>query len=781
MKRILFVAFLIVSIRCFAQSYTVSGYIIDKKTGETLIGVNVQVKGELRGAASDGNGFFRITGLVPGQITLMFTHIGYSKREYDLTIIDRSLILDDIALEPQTIELEGVVVTATRFEIADTDVESGHREITPEAIRRIPTSRSDVFRALRYLPGIQGIDPISPLISVRGGDPGENLILLDGVTIYNPYHCVASSGLFNLYAIKDIEMLVGGFGAEYGGRNSSVLYITTREGNNQELHGEIEPGLSHSKMVFDFPVGRNATMMVSARAYYDLVSRFMFDSPNLFYDMNVAFNWKLNSKNRLSLRYFYSRDLMDLDFGMFYSYIDPTFDIDIFDDYDLIYRNRWENQAATAILKTVINPWIYLKTQISGSFFSSKNFSLLDFEYTDEDEGDTQKLYHHTDIKNRIQDLTGKLTLNLVPSRTLSLTVGGEYSRYLFSNDIRVNELGEGQTSRKPTLLAGFIENKLTWGPLLFRLGLRLSKFRDARRWYHEPRVQGVLHLPYDLKLKAAWGRYYQYIVSINSAEFELSQLLDYYYPIRGREPSTSIHHILGLERRVTDHTKVAFDLYYKDISVAYTYDYNISEMDAYRFSDKLIQGTGKAYGLEILWMGTWQRFSGWMSCGISRATRRYPHIMDGEEFLYDYDRLFTFKAMVSHQIHPALSYSGTLRIMTGVPKTIEATAKSYFYYNPTANEYANSTTFYNERKNNARLPWSIRLDLGLKKRLRRGFGADLAEFLGADESYLVFSIANLLFLRRDVMYYFPVFEEKLYGFGWNYIPWISIGYTIKL
>ena len=116
---------------------------------------------------------------------------------------------------------------------------------------------------------------------------------------------------------------------------------------------------------------------------------------------------------------------MDLDFVRFFSYISPTFDTDIFDDYNFIYNNRWKNQAGTAILKTVISPNIYLKTQVYGSFFSSSNLSMLDFEYFDVDEGDTFKLYYSTNIQNGIQDLSFKSTLSILLSPAHTFTVGG--------------------------------------------------------------------------------------------------------------------------------------------------------------------------------------------------------------------------------------------------------------------------------------------------------------------------------------------------------------------
>jgi len=199
MRRLSIILFaLFISNPMWAGKHTVSGYVIDSSTGETIIGVNVVVQGTNRGAASDGNGFFVIPGLEPGAYTLDFMHIAFEKKSLLIKLVDKSIILHDVALKPTVIELQDVSIVAEKSELADLKIETGHRAITAEAIRRIPTSRNDVFRAIKYLPGIEGIDPLSPLYVVRGSDMGENLILLDGVPIYNPYHFVSASGLFRI-------------------------------------------------------------------------------------------------------------------------------------------------------------------------------------------------------------------------------------------------------------------------------------------------------------------------------------------------------------------------------------------------------------------------------------------------------------------------------------------------------------------------------------------------------------------------------------------------------
>ncbi len=777
LRLLLFLSF---TLPVFAQNLTISGYVIDNKSEETLIGANVLVIGTNQGAATDMNGFFRITGISPGYFKLRITYIGYKEKIIEVTLFSKSVILDDIALEPKAIELETLVVKGKASEVMDHEIETSYRDITPKAIQRIPAINGDLFKALKYLPGIESIDPLTPLYSVRGGDPGGNLILLDGVTIYNPYHCVSSTSLFNPYAIKDVNMMVGGFGAEYGGRTSSVLYISTREGNSKEFHGEIEPGLTSSRMVVEFPFSKNATMMISVRGYYDLVTQFLLYSPAYLFDTNISINWKINKRNRLSVRYFNSYDYNNLNFSEFYTYLSNTFEEEMFENYDLTYKNRWSNQAVTGILKSVINPRVYLKTQVSGSFFFSNNISKFDFEYFDEENDKNYKLFYRTDISNKIRDLSVKLILSAKLNSSNTVLLGTEYSNYYFGNDLKINYFSEGEAVREPHLFAHFIQDKIKYGNFMLRAGIRVSKFGSSDKWYTEPRINGSYELPYGVKFKFAWGRYYQFIPSINSQEYELSQFLDYYYPLQDKDPCTSIHQIVGFDKSFFNNMMFSFDVYYKDIKKVYTFDYNLSESEIYGFSDKIKAGAGKSYGIEMLWKGSWRNFSGWVSYGIGRTTRSYPHIMNEKSFLYDYDRTHRFKAMITHQINPLLSYTGTLRILSGVPKTIESMIKSYYYYDHDSNDYSSFPIFVTESKNNARLPLYIRLDLGIKKRLTTGFGAELAQFLGADKSYLNVTFGNLLFFWRNVIWYFPISEKKLYGFGMNYLPSFNMGYTVK-
>lgn len=183
---------------------------------------------------------------------------------------------------------------------------------------------------------------------------------------------------------------------------------------------------------------------------------------------------------------------------------------------------------------------------------------------------------------------------------------------------------------------------------------------------------------------------------------------------------------------------------------------------------------------MEILFKGNLGSVSGWLGYGLGRSTREFPHIMQGKTHLFDYDRTHSFKTVVNYQVHPDLEYSGTLRILSGIPKTLESAYCFYHYYSPLENRTAHYPVSITPVKNNIRLPLFVKLDLGMKKRVRKGFGAMLAQYLHADEASLYLTFGNLLFLVQRNVWFYVREDGKLYGIGTNYLPEFNAGYTIR-
>ncbi|MFC2136621.1 carboxypeptidase-like regulatory domain-containing protein [Bacteroidota bacterium] len=767
----------------YNQTNTISGYVTDENTGETIIGATVVLKGTLNGTITDLNGFFTLSKIPEGLNTLNISHLSYITKEIQIDVDQKKSVLDVIKLSPDLKKISEVAIVEIKpDEIGDKQVEISQLEITPKAIKSIPTARNDIFKAIKYLPGIGDGETFSPLYSARGGDPSENLVMLDGVVMYNPYHYVTTSGIFNVQTVKKIDILVGGFGAEYGGRNSSILYITTKDGNLNEIHGEIEPSTTHTKAFIEFPVNEKSSITAAGRYYYDLPGMFFLGGRSWFYDLNLSYTNRINNKNRLTLKLFSSLDRVNQDINTMFSYFSNTFDdIDVYDDMDIDMKNNWGAHAITGILKTIISPKIYLRTQVYGSFHSSDNFSGMKFRFPVEEEGILVQMDYNTSFKAKIKDLSAKSTLNINLTNNNTVKLGIEYNDYYFKNSAIINDIDKGENIRSPNLISTFIEDKIMIGRLIIRPGVRATNYNYYGNWLLEPRFNSSFNVTNNFKINAAWGQFNQHIISMNTQEYEVNQMLDYYYPLKDRKPLQSIQYLIGFEKNISYHSNVSVNFYYKEMPTTYMFDLNEDAVERFSFSDILLKGTGESYGAEILWKGNWKKFSGWLSYGYAKSYRSYNEIMDGKKFLFDYDRTHSFKTIVNYKITENIDYNTSLLVLTGLPRTIERTQQSFYYYDPISNQYGFYFFGISETKNNARLPFHLGLDFGIKKEIRNGFGYDLMNYFNFKESYLNITVSNVFFFRRNVIWYFglPTMNKYL-PVGINFFPSFSVGYTLK-
>lgn len=773
-----------------AQLFSVSGYVTDRKSHETLIGASVMVNNQSIGTLTNNQGFFSLNTIRPGVYTLEISYLGYQTEKINVTVVEKGIVLDAITLQPEPVMIDEVAITSLQSKpLAEKDIETGQKVLTPQMIQSIPTARNDVLAAVKYLPGVDRTEPFSPLYTTRGGDPGENAILLDGVLIYNPYHASVSAGIFNTQTIKNVEMLLGGFGAEYGGRNASVMNITTKDGNPNELHGEIEPSTFHSKIFLEFPAGKNASMMIAGRYMYDVPYNFLFQNTTYFYDYNISYTNRLSNRHRLTFKYFESKDFTGYNLNTLYKYLGNTLGTDVYDDFILEQRNDLRNRAFTAIHRFILTPGVFIQNQVYYSGHQSNNFSGLDFEgYETKQNGDSLLFEWKSSnrLRSKIYDLGAKTSIEIKLASFNEIKAGLEYNNYFFENCIDFNQVNRGSFSRRPALWAVFLEDKIRTKFLIIRPGVRFTKYRQ-NEWYIEPRMNMVIHLPWKMQLKAAYGQYLQYIVSMNTNEIEISQLVDYYYPLWDRPPGKSVHYLLGLQKEITHNLSLSADVYYKEIESSYTFDLNQKVSEAFGFSNRLQQGHGDAYGIEFFLNGAHHKLSGWMSYSLAWANRCYPSsgINQGGSYPYDYTRRHTFKTVVNYQLSRKSSVNAAFQFLSGIPRSIETTTQSYFNYNPSTDELGTFPLYGSSEKNSAMMPPLLNLDFSMRRKLTSGIGQQFASFLKADESFVTVTISNVLFLYRNVEFYLPGtfvprYYDKYIPLGSNYIPRIGLSYTLR-
>jgi len=753
---------------------TISGYVVDAKTGETVIGMNILVKGTENGSTTDSKGFFSIQRVNPGNVILLFSHIGYQQKEKAVQVSDQDIFLGNVEIQPKSIEGEAIEVSGRRSEFIAPKTDIAPFQVEPIVLKEVPQLNKDVFQIIKYSPSVTVSDAISPMYYVRGGSSGENLVQMDGMTIYNPQHALSLQAIFNPYAIKNIEMLMGGYDAEYGGRNSSILNITTREGHRSEVHGEFRPSTSGIVGAVEFPVPQNGTAMVSGRFISSLIDKVVLGIPNIMGDFNGTYQVE-TGRTKWRFSAFWARDYMDYDFARFSLYFDEP----LLRDMSVGYQTNTSNLATGLQIRTLLTPQLVWETHLYYSGFNVNNTNFLKFNQADTSGNADLILNYRTYVKNQVSERTLKSNLTMYTNLHQTLKIGYEGSWYQFFNQVGEYRNANNGAQLYPQLHALFAQDQFEYGRLILKPGVRFSAFTPETRWRAEPRFSSALELPW-FTMKYSWGRYYQYITAMNSQDYELSQFLDYYYPLRNLQPMTSIHHILGIEGSLSKNLDYTVTAYLKNMPKDYRFDYSNTAKTVYAYQADLEPGTGKAYGIELMLKGNWNLLSGWIGYSWSRSTRSFPSIQNGKSYLADGDQTHNLKSVILYNITRDITGSVTFQLTSGFPKTWETGYEDHYSYNPMNNTYGIYPLYLTPKKNNVRYPPRLVLDIGWKKKLRSGFGYHLAEYLGSDEAYFTMTAQNLLFLWRNPWMYFYIPDYGYYGYDFLLFPIISAGYVIK-
>ena len=238
--KLTFLLLLFAQLTLFAQKGSVRGFVYDKENGEPIMFCNVIIEGKSIGASTDVNGFFNITNVPVGNHTLFVTYIGYDTLRQEITLKDKQILNRKLEISPSSVLIETVTVSADRQEMK-TEVKVSVTKITPKDIQLIPAigGEPDLAQYLQVLPGVVFTGDQGGQLYIRGGSPIQNKVLLDGMIVYNPFHSIGLFSVFETDLIRNADIYTGGFGAQYGGRISSIMDITTRDGNKNRLAGKI--------------------------------------------------------------------------------------------------------------------------------------------------------------------------------------------------------------------------------------------------------------------------------------------------------------------------------------------------------------------------------------------------------------------------------------------------------------------------------------------------------------------------------------------------------------
>jgi outer membrane receptor for ferrienterochelin and colicin len=309
-KKAVLCLMLLVGFTSFAQKkVTLSGYIKDSLSGETLINATISLQGKTKGINSNQYGFYSIT-VDEGTYTFICSYIGYQPNIIQLNLTADKVFNFDLL--PKTKVSEAVIVTAKKRDNNVKNAQMGKFTLPIEQIKSIPAflGEVDILKTIQLLPGVRNAGEGSAGIYVRGGGPDQNLILLDDAPVYNTGHLFGFFSIFNSDAIKNVSIIKGGMPAQYGGRLSSVLDISMKEGNNQNFQVEGGIGLIASRISLQGPIKKDkASFIISARrTYIDALTKPFIKKTSqfngsgyYFYDLNAKVNYKISEKDRVYL------------------------------------------------------------------------------------------------------------------------------------------------------------------------------------------------------------------------------------------------------------------------------------------------------------------------------------------------------------------------------------------------------------------------------------------------------------------------------------------------
>ena len=696
---------------------TIKGFVRDTANGESLTYANVFLKDTQLGSITNEHGYYVISRIPPGAYILVFSMMGYKTVERNVTVTVKKILNENASLETQVIEFDTVIKTAKR-ERFEREVEISTQTLQPRELTAIPSlAEADLFRTLQLLPGVVSQSDFSSQLYVRGGSPDQNLILLDGVTVYNPFHLGGVFSTFNVDAIKEVEFITGGFPAEYGGRLSSVLNIVNREGNNKRFTGKGNISLLSAKATLEGPAPRGSWLLSARRTYFDQIFKgTKYDFPYYFYDLNGKLNIDLSEEHRITVSGFYGDDVLDFDFE------EDTSDVEVSLDW------LWGNRTTSVKWRYIISPTLFSEILLTRSHF--RNDADLDIG--------TSSGLGSLDIKNGIHDYTAKgdFTYFGIPKHEVRL--GLYYSRLDFRYYIGLNGIDLFDYHTKPQYFAFYGQDQ--WhasARLSFKAGMRLSYYDLGRRWRLAPRFGFKYRLLENLALKGSWGVYYQFLNTANSEEQNFS-FMDLWFPLTQQyQPMRAIHYVTGIEWWLPYDLTLTTEMYYKDMTNLL--DLN-EQGDFADPDDDFFVGDGWATGVEILLKKSVGRLNGWLGYTLA-ATRRDIATV---RFYPKYDRRHNFNLVFNYDLGRHWTFNFLWTYGSGFPYTPVLGKYQHYEYDLVEKELEKEIYNKKGKKNSQRYPEYHRLDMSLSKKWQP-FGLPVTFYLQ------VINVYN----RKNVFFYF--------------------------
>lgn len=739
----------------FAQQsvrHTISGFVREAESAESLIGVNIYAPQYKTGTTTNTYGFYSLTLPSGGPLALVVSYVGFRTETIEV-ILDKDIELN-IDLKPGVV-LGEVTIKAEKTEKQSESVKMSTVTLQASQIKNVPMlfGEKDVLKVLQLMPGVQKGSEGNSGIYVRGGGPDQNLIILDDAIVYNASHLFGFFSLFNGDALKSVELTKGGFPARFGGRLSSVLEMNMKEGNREQWHGEGGIGLISSRLTVEGPVkkGKSSLLISGRRTYADIIMKPVIKASTdentgyYFYDLNSKINFDLNRRNRLYLSGYFGRD-------KFY----------VKNNSDNVKENvgfQWGNGTGTLRWNHLFNNKVFANASV---IYSRYQFGIYDKYKVERENKD-----YYAEYYSGIRDFSLKYDLDFIHSTRHWFKAGGLMIFHRFKPHAFVEIDVPGKINLRDVVVKDGIESGIyaedTWQPAgYFKVngGLRFSHFLASQNTYHflEPRISAALMLGNDLALKASYASMNQYIHMISGTGISLPT--DLWVPTTDRiKPQQSRQVAFGIVKDISvPDISLSLEGYYKTMNNVIGYKEGASFLHLNEpgtgigvdWEDNVTEGRAWSYGAEFLIQKKLGKFSGWIGYTLSWTQMQFDSLNFGRRFWARYDRRHDVSVVGTYRFSDRIILSGTWVYGTGNAITLPLSEYMAYEHNPALPPLLNGATVndYSE-KNNFRMKPYHRLDLGIQFHKNKRWGERIWEI----SVYNAYSRKNPFYYYNDEVY----------------------------
>jgi hypothetical protein len=659
------------SLHALAQGVRIKGVVTAADDGAGIIGAIVRVNNNpAYGTVTDESGAYSLTLPASGQYGIVYQYVGYEKA---IAAISSADTIVNITLRPEAGVLDEVVITSRAKDNNVTSTDVGVLRLDPKKIESVPVlfGEKDIIKTLQLTPGVKSAGEGNAGFYVRGGGADQNLVLVDGAPVYNASHLLGFFSVFNSDAVKEAALYKAGTPAEFGGRASSVLDVSMREGDNKKFGASGGLGTIASRLTLEGPLGSdNGSFIISGRRTYADLFLKLSNNPKLkntslyFYDLNGKATYKLSDKDRLYLTGYFGRDVFN---------------------FRNSFGSNWGNAAATARWNHVVNSRLFTNTSILFSNYSYRlkfnaddgdlsvrsfirDWSLKeDVSYSLNDRNKVKagfSLTHHYLSPTTI-DAGAEANYNDAALEGRKAIEGGVYVQ----NDMELNEkisLQYGLRYSSFTSLGSgtaytFDKDGNKVSSEQYGNGERISSYGGF-----EPRVSAKYMLGKSSSVKASYNRMYQYMHLLSNAT--TSSPIDQWIPSSNNvKPQIMDQVSLGYYRNFRDNMyELSVEGYYKKMQNQIDYRPGAELVFNQEVEGELVYGNGIAYGAEFLLRKQAGRLTGWVSYTLSRSLRRFDQVNGGSLYPAKQDRIHDLAIVAMYDLTSKIKLSANWVYYTG-------------------------------------------------------------------------------------------------------------------